>query len=40
VEEEYIDDQGQIVTLVRDETGNTFEQVLDPEGNMVGARSV
>ena len=40
VEEEYIDNQGQTVTLVRDETGNTFEQIRDREGNMVGTRSV
>jgi hypothetical protein len=25
---------------VRDDAGNTFEQILDDEGNIVGARAV
>ncbi len=40
VEEEYIDDLGQIVSRVRDESGNVLEQVLDDEGNVVDVRSV
>jgi hypothetical protein len=40
VEEEYIDDQGRVVSRVRDESGNVFEQVLDDEGNMVDVRAV
>jgi hypothetical protein len=40
VEEEYIDDQGRVVSRVRDESGNVFEQVLDDEGNMVDVRTV
>jgi hypothetical protein len=40
VEEEYIDEQGRVVSRVRDDAGNAFEQILDDEGNMVGARAV
>jgi hypothetical protein len=40
VEEEYIDDQGQLVRRAKDESGNAFEQIFDNEGNMVGARAV
>jgi hypothetical protein len=40
IEEEYIDDQGQVVSRVRDESGNVLEQVLDDEGNVVDVRSV
>jgi hypothetical protein len=40
VEEEYIDDLGQVVSRVRDESGNVLEQVLDDEGNVVDVRSV
>jgi hypothetical protein len=40
VEEEYIDEQGRVVSRVRDHAGNTFEQILDDEGNIVGARAV
>jgi hypothetical protein len=40
VEEEYIDDLGQVVSRVRDESGNLLEQVLDDEGNVVDVRSV
>jgi hypothetical protein len=40
VEEEYIDEQGRVVSRVTDDAGNTFEQILDDEGSMVGARAV
>jgi hypothetical protein len=40
IEEEYIDDQGQVVSRVRDESGNVLEQVLDDEGNVVDVRTV
>jgi hypothetical protein len=39
VEEEYIDDEGRVVSRVRDDMGNVFEQVLDDEGNVVETRS-
>ena len=39
VEEEYIDEQGQIVSKSRDEEGNVFEQILDDEGNLLGTRA-
>jgi len=38
VEEEYIDDQGRVVSRVKDDSGNIFEQVLDDEGNVVEVR--
>jgi len=38
VEEEYIDDEGRIVSRVKDDQGNVFEQVLDDEGNVVEVR--
>jgi len=38
VEEEYIDDQGRVVSRVKDDSGNVFEQVLDDEGNVVEVR--
>jgi hypothetical protein len=40
VEDEYIDEQGQVVSRVRDESGNVFEQVLDDEGNVTDLRAV
>jgi hypothetical protein len=40
VEEEYIDEQGRVVSRVSDESGNAFEQVLDDEGNVVDVRAV
>jgi hypothetical protein len=40
VEGEDIDDQGRIVRRVSDEFGNVYEQVLDEEGSLVGARAV
>ena len=39
-EEEYVDEEGRVVSRVRDESGNAFERVSDDEGNMVGARAV
>jgi len=40
VEEEYVDDEGRVVSRVRDESGNAIEQVFDDEGIMVGIRVV
>jgi len=40
VEEEYVDDEGCVVSRVRDEAGNAIERVFDDEGNMVGVRTV
>jgi YD repeat-containing protein len=40
VEDEYIDEQGRVVSRVRDDAGNTYEQIHDDEGNLVGARAV
>ena len=40
VEDEYVDEEGRIVSRVRDESGNAFERLADDEGNMVGARAV
>jgi hypothetical protein len=39
-EEEYVDEEGRVVSRVRDESGNAFERVVDDTGNMVGARAV
>jgi hypothetical protein len=39
VEEEYIDDDGRVVSRVKDDMGNVFEQVLDDEGNVVETRN-
>ena len=39
VQEEYIDDQGRVVSQVQDGAGNVYEQVLDDEGNMIEVRS-
>jgi hypothetical protein len=38
VEEEYIDDEGRLVSRVRDDMDNVFELVLDDEGNLLGVR--
>jgi hypothetical protein len=38
VEDEYIDDQGRVISRVRDDSGNVFELVLDDEGNVVEVR--
>jgi hypothetical protein len=40
VEEEYIDEQGRIVSRARDDSGNAYELVTDDGGNMVEARAV
>ena len=40
VEEEYVDDEGRVVSRVRDEAGNAIERVFDDEGNTVGIRVV
>jgi len=40
VEDEYVDEQGRVVSRVRDESGNAFEQVLDDEGNVIDVRAV
>jgi hypothetical protein len=40
VEEEYVDEEGRVVSRVRDESGNAIERVFDDEGNMVGVRTV
>jgi YD repeat-containing protein len=40
VEEEYLDDQGQVVSRVRDESGHVLEQVRDDEGNVVDVRTI
>ena len=39
-EDEYVDEEGRIVSRVRDESGNAFERLADDEGNVVGARAV
>lgn len=38
VETEYVDEAGKLVTLAKDELGNTFEWIVDDEFNMIGAR--
>lgn len=40
VEEEYIDEEGRVVSRARDESGSVFEQVLDDEWNVVEVRAV
>jgi hypothetical protein len=40
VEEEYVDEEGRVVSRARDESGNVFEQVLDDEWNVVEVRAV
>jgi hypothetical protein len=40
VEEEYVDEEGRVVSRVRDESGNAIERVFDDDGNMVGVRTV
>ena len=39
-EEEYVDEEGRVVTRVRDESGSAFERVADDEGNMLDVRAV
>lgn len=36
LEEEYLDDEGRIVGLARDDAGNVFEEELDGKGNVAG----
>jgi hypothetical protein len=38
VEAEYVDEQGRLVSLAKDELGNTFEQIMDEESNTLGTR--
>jgi hypothetical protein len=38
VEAEYVDEQGRLVSLTRDELGNAFEQVLDDDLNPLETR--
>lgn len=40
VEREYVDERGRLVSLAKDELGNTFEQVFDEELNPLEARLV
>jgi hypothetical protein len=40
VEEEYLDKEGRLLSLAKDELGNTFERVTDEESNTLGARLV
>ena len=39
IEEEYIDDQGQVVSRAKDDSGNVYEQVFDDQGNLVEVRA-
>jgi hypothetical protein len=39
-EKEYMDEEGRVVSRVRDESGSAFERVVDDEGNMVSVRAV
>jgi hypothetical protein len=38
VETEYLDEKGRLVSLAKDELGNTFEQILDEDLNILGTR--
>jgi hypothetical protein len=38
VETEYVDEQGRLVSLAKDELGNTFEQILDDDLNALETR--
>jgi hypothetical protein len=38
VEAEYVDEQGRLVSLAKDELGNLFEQVMDEDLNALGTR--
>ncbi len=38
VEAEYVDEEGRLVSLAKDELGNTFEQIMDGEFNTLGTR--
>ena len=38
VEDEYVDEQGRLVSLTKDELGNAFEQILDDDLNALETR--
>ena len=38
VMDEYVDEQGRLVSVAKDELGNTFEQIMDEEFNTLGTR--
>ena len=38
VEAEYVDEQGRLVSLAKDEQGNIFEQIMDEDLNTLGTR--
>lgn len=38
VEAEYLDERGRLVSLAKDELGNTFEQIMDEQLNTLGTR--
>ncbi len=38
VMDEYVDEQGRLVSVAEDELGNTFEQIMDEEFNTLGTR--
>jgi YD repeat-containing protein len=40
IEEEYLDDQGRVVSRAKDESGAVVEQVRDDEGNVVSVSVV
>ncbi len=40
VEEEYLDKEGRLLSLARDELGNVFERVTDEDSNTLGVRLV
>ncbi len=40
VEEEFFDDEGRVISRMRDETGSIVEGVFDPEGNIIGVNGV
>lgn len=40
VEEEYLDSEGRLLSLTRDELGNIFERVTDEESNTLGVRLI
>jgi hypothetical protein len=40
VESEYVDERGRLLSLARDELGNTFEWVTDDKSGTLGARII
>jgi hypothetical protein len=38
VMDEYVDEKGRLVSVAKDELGNTFEQIMDEEFNTLGTR--